>query len=115
MRAPKVLPWVAHKAGISEELALKLWRRAAGEAEILFGTCHSPEYHARAMQHFLALVERESEAAHAVPCHLEPAPRLTWIWQHQNRMSRLSMTAAEKACRQWQEAMQNYYRLRKAA
>ena len=37
MKAPKILPWVARKAGITDELALKLWRRAVGEAEFLTG------------------------------------------------------------------------------
>lgn len=115
MRAPQILPWVAKQAGISEELALKLWRRAAGEAEILVGNSNSSDYFSRANEHFLALVEAESEQANAAPCHLTPAPRLTWIWQHQSRMSRLSMMAAEKAYRQWQGAWQGLYRLRKAA
>ena len=35
MSAPKILPWIAKKASISEELALKLWRRAVSEAEYL--------------------------------------------------------------------------------
>lgn len=33
MNAPMILPWIARKAGITDELALKLWRRAASEAE----------------------------------------------------------------------------------
>jgi hypothetical protein len=37
MNAPKILPWIARKAGISDELALKLWRRAVSEAEYLTG------------------------------------------------------------------------------
>ena len=37
MKAPKILPWIARKAGISDELALKLWRRAISEAEYLAG------------------------------------------------------------------------------
>ena len=40
MNAPKILPWIARKAGISDELALKLWRRAVSEAEYL--TASSP-------------------------------------------------------------------------
>lgn len=114
MKAPQFLPWVAKRANISEELALKLWRRAAGEAEILIGSCKTPEYYARTNEHFLALVEAESERAHAIPCHLAPAPRLTWIWQHQKRMSRLSMIATENACRRWQQAWEKFY-LRNAA
>ena len=31
LKAPKILPWIARKAGISDELALKLWRRAISD------------------------------------------------------------------------------------
>jgi cysteine synthase len=44
MQAPKILPWIARKAGISDELALKLWRRAASEAEYLTGQSTGSEY-----------------------------------------------------------------------
>ena len=37
VKAPKILPWIARKAGISDELALKLWRRAISEAEYITG------------------------------------------------------------------------------
>jgi hypothetical protein len=44
MKAPKILPWIARKAGISDELALKLWRRAISEAEYLTGKTEGSEY-----------------------------------------------------------------------
>ena len=44
MNAPKILPWIARKAGISDELALKLWRRALSEAEYLAGKAEGSEY-----------------------------------------------------------------------
>jgi len=111
-----ILPWVANKAGISEELALKLWRRAASEAEIRLGSHNSPEYHQQVMQHFLSLVEIEAEAAHATPCHLDDtAPRLASLWQQQRRITQLSFVAAERACRYWQDAWQSYCLPRKAA
>jgi hypothetical protein len=44
MNAPKILPWIARKAGISDELALKLWRRALSEAEYLTGKAEGSEY-----------------------------------------------------------------------
>ena len=116
MQAPMILPWVASKAGLSEELTLKLWRRAAGEAEIRLGNHNSPEYHQQVMQHFLALVEAEAETAHAVPCRLDAAaPRLTALWHQQRRITRLSLLAAEQACRCWQETWKSYCGLRQAA
>ena len=44
MKAPKILPWIARKAGISDELALKLWRRAVSEAEYLTGKQEGNEF-----------------------------------------------------------------------
>jgi len=44
MNAPKILPWIARKAGISDELALKLWRRAGSAAEYLTGKTEGSPY-----------------------------------------------------------------------
>lgn len=113
MRAPKILPWVAKKAGISEELALKLWRRAAGESERLQGKSSGSEYYALAVERFLLLAEAESPSL--LPGALCAAPRLTWAWQHQNQMSRLSAKAVENAYQGWQQAWRDFYSPRRAA
>ncbi|MBS1191348.1 MAG: hypothetical protein H6R10_3140 [Rhodocyclaceae bacterium] len=113
MKAPKILPWVARKAGISDELALKLWRRAAGEAEHLTGAAEGSEYWGLAMEHFLSLVEDE---AHLAPVDsLTPAPRLSWIYRHQTRMSMFSLMAAQNTYRFWQHTWQKFYLPKKAA
>lgn len=113
MKAPKILPWIAKKAGISEELALKLWRRAIGEAEFLTGSAEGSEYWGLAVERFLSLVEDEVDA---VPQYnLTPAPRLSWMWHHQTRMSLLSLMAAQNAYRYWQNTWGNLYRPKKAA
>ncbi len=74
MNAPKILPWIARKAGISDELALKLWRRALSEAEYLSGNPEGSAYWGLAIERFLAIVEDETDLEHAY-C-LTPAPRL---------------------------------------
>lgn len=113
MKAPKILPWVAKKAGISEELALKLWRRAAGEAENLTGAAEGSEYWGLAVERFLSLAEDE---ANGVPADsLTPAPRLSWMCRHQTRMSMLSLMAAQNTYRFWQHAWENLYLPKKAA
>ena len=81
MNAPKILPWIAKKAGISEELALKLWRRAVSEAEYLTGKTEGSEYYGLAVERFLALVE--DEVGSIPQYNLTPAPRLSWMWHHQ--------------------------------
>ncbi len=106
MNAPKILPWIARKAGISDELALKLWRRAASEAEYLTGKHDSSEYWGLAVERFLEHVE--DEAGCLPEPSLQPAPKLTWMWRHQTRMSLLSLMAAQHTYRLWQQNWQNY-------
>jgi hypothetical protein len=113
MKAPKILPWIARKAGISDELALKLWRRALSEAEYLTGKADGSEYWGLAVERFLAIVEDEVGAAPQYG--LTAAPRISWMWRHQSRMSLLSMMAAQNAYRFWQTTWGNLYPPKKAA
>ncbi len=113
MNAPKILPWIAKKAGISEELALKLWRRAVSEAEALTGKADGSEYWGLAVERFLSLVE--DEAGTSPQYALTPAPQLAWMWRHQNRMSMLSLMAAQNTYRFWQHTWGNMYPAKKAA
>lgn len=113
MKAPKILPWIAKRAGISEELALKLWRCALGEAEFLTGKAEGSEYWGLAVERFLCLVEDEAGASPQYK--LEPAPRMSWMWHHQTRMSLLSLMAAQNAYRFWQNTWENMYMPKKAA
>ena len=103
MRAPKILPWVAHKDGISEQLALHLWRRAAGESEELTGCCDSSDYYLIAVRRFLDLSEEEGErqlGREPLP-RLLIVPRINWLLRHQNRMLQLNLDAAMKSYRFW--------------
>lgn len=113
LKAPKILPWIARKAGISDELALKLWRRAISEAEFLAGKAEGSAYWKLAVDRFLLIVEEETGSAPEYS--LSQAPRLSWMWHHQSRMSLLSMVAAENAYRFWQNTWQSIYPNKKAA
>ncbi len=113
MKAPKILPWIAKKAGISEELALKLWRRAAGEAEHLTGRHDGSEYWGLAVERFLSLVE--DEAGHTPAYRLAPALRTAWLWHHQTRISLLTLMAAQNTYRFWQNTWGNLCRPKRAA
>jgi hypothetical protein len=117
MKAPKILPWIARKTGISDELALKLWRRAAGEAAQLTGEIDGSEYWGLATERFIELAEEESNnpLVFGTPGNLAPAPHLTWMWRHQSRLSLLSLMAAQNAYRFWQHTWQNLYLPQKAA
>lgn len=113
MKAPKILPWIARKAGITDELALKLWRRAISEAEYLTGQAEGSEYWSLAIERFLAIVE--DEAGKAPGYGLAPAPQTSWMWRHQTRMSKLSLLAAQNAYRFWQNTWDTLYPQKKAA
>lgn len=113
MKAPKILPRIANKAGISEELALKLWRRAVSEAEYLTGKTEGSAYWSLAVERFLDIVE--DEANRAGTFNLTPAPQLSWMWRHQTRMSLLSLLAAQNTYRYWQNAWDNISGPKKAA
>jgi len=67
MKAPKLLPWMARKAGLNDEAALNLWRRATGESEKLCGSRESADYYSAALQRFIALIEGESSVPVAQP------------------------------------------------
>lgn len=113
MNAPKILPWIARKAGISDELALKLWRRALSEAEFLTGKAEGSNYWGLAVERFLAIVE--DEVGGTPEYTLSPAPRLSWMWHHQSRMSLLSMMAAQNTYRYWQNTWQSMAAQKKIA
>jgi hypothetical protein len=106
MRAPKLLPWVARKVGISDELAVKLWRRAAGEAEARVGCCDGPDYFRRAIERVSDLAEAESGVS-LTPEALTQN-RATWIWHYQERLSQLNLLAAQSAYRLWQSNWNNF-------
>lgn len=106
MRAPKLLPWMARKAGLSDELALKLWRRAAGEAESLHGCCDSPGYHAATVSRFIDLVADEAgvvldEAAADAPAG--------WLGRQQKHMAQRNMGAAQVTLRLWQSGWDSFF------
>lgn len=113
MNAPMILPWVARKAGISDELALKLWRRAASEAEYLTGKPEGSEFWGLSVERFLSIVE--DEVGNTPSYSLTPAPQMSWMWRHQTRMSMLSIVAAQNAYRYWQNTWDNMYPQKKVA
>lgn len=117
MQAPKILPWIARKAGISEALALKLWRRAAGEAEELTGCSNTSDYYRLAVERFIDLSENEGEKCAerdplACPLH---TPQVSWLWRHHNRMSQLNLLAAQNTYRLWQSNWKDFVASQKQA
>lgn len=103
MKAPKILPWIARKSGISDELAINLWRRAAGEAEQLCGDCSSSDYYRLAVERFIDLADEEGEKGAALD-PLSPDrlfAGLKRLRHDQERLWQINLIAAQNACRLW--------------
>ena len=103
MKAPKLLPWIAHKDGISDQLALNLWRRAAGESEEISGCCNSSDYYHLAVSRFIDLADDEgAKCAKRDPLALlSIIPSVSWMMREQNRLWQVNLLATQKACRFW--------------
>lgn len=102
MKAPKILPWIAKRAGVDEAVALKLWRRAAGEAALIVGNHNSADFFRLSVERFISLVEEESGR-----CPLAGAT-VTWMWRHQARMASLGLIAAESTYRLWRNNWESF-------
>lgn len=111
MKAPKILPWIARRAGISDELALKLWRRAFRESEVLVGANDGSEFWGLALDRFLELVDEESVTG--LPPALLPSTRFTWMMKYQNRLYLLSIITAEHLYKFWHNVWTNVYQMRR--
>jgi hypothetical protein len=103
MKAPKILPWIAHKDGITDQLALNLWRRAAGESEEISGCCNSSDYYRLAVSRFIDLADDEgAKSAKRDPLALVSIiPSVSWMMREQNRLWQVNLLATQKACRFW--------------
>jgi len=108
MKAPKILPWVANKTGISEELALKLWRRAAGEAEVIAGCCNSSDYYRLAVERFIDFAEAEGNRS-VVRETVGSRTCISWLWRYQNRISKLNLITAHNLVRLWQANLSDLF------
>lgn len=62
MRTPKILPWLARKAGVSEARAADLWFDAIRHATEVTGWVGTSEYWRVANERLLELLEVEKQA-----------------------------------------------------
>ncbi len=103
IKAPKIIPWIAHKHGITDQLGLNFWRQAAGEAEGMSGCCNSSDYYRLALNRFIELATEESEKCAKRDAHdcLPIVPNLNWLLREQNRYWQVNLLATQKACGFW--------------
>jgi len=89
MKGPMILPWVAHKAGISEARAEELWREALCHATETTGWVGTSEYWEAAEAELHRLIEREIHA------NCLPTPELSGWVRLQSRLAHLPLLIAE--------------------
>lgn len=112
MNSPKILPWIARKAGITETMALKLWQRAVEEAKTACGctegSAPTAEFHRYSVERFLDLVEARAGGTVRQP-YSSSTSKVSWIWRHQGRMALFGLMAAENATKFWQDTWKNVF------
>ncbi|MGP1665971.1 MAG: hypothetical protein ACTS5I_08700 [Rhodanobacter sp.] len=104
MKTPKILPWIGRRAGLSEQLTLKLWRRASGESAKRCGSWKNAAYFSGAMARFIDLVEDESVGGRSMhPMHpMHSMGSLDLMRAYQEQVSVLSSLAMESSAHLWQ-------------
>lgn len=90
MKAPKLLPWYARKAGVPIERAEHLWRKAVRIATERTGWVGTSEYWGEAIDAFLSLLSNEKGSL----C----SPQVTPFLRSQSRIWRLPLNAMEDVC-----------------
>lgn len=91
MHTPKILPWLARKAGISDERAEALWKQALREATDDTGWVGGPDFWAYAHNRLLELMQ--------VECQHRAAPRISRFTRIQARLGRVPFLAIEGVLR----------------
>lgn len=76
MKTPKILPWLARKAGIAEARANELWTEAIHHATDKTGWVGTPEYWKAAMDRLLELIEIERTTPKEEPVQTARPPEL---------------------------------------
>lgn len=109
MKVPKIIPWIAAKAGITDVEASKLWKRAESETISLMKTNEGSAFHGRCVERFLDLVEASVGVSVRNNYASSPA-KVSWVWRHQGHMALYGLTAAECAAKFWQGAWSSVVR-----
>ena len=103
VRAPMILPWLAHKAGISERRAEALWATALKHADRHGGAYASPTYWQTAMDRLQELIALESEREDQASFGWRPWLRtLTRFWQAPIALSDELAQPYIRSWRHWQ-------------
>lgn len=105
MRAkyPKILPWLAKKAGVPLERAEALWADALRYSTQKSSVVESSEYWGLAMNRLLHLLEVESRKLRAMPFGFGPMVRLpAQLWLHGFTAQQAMVSIAANSACWWQ-------------
>lgn len=103
-KSPKLLPWVAKKAGVPLPRAEELWIEAVRYATQQADIVESPEYWKAAVDRLLELIDAESLRRGAAPFGLGPLVRLpARLWLHSLDAQQALVTVAANSARYWQQ------------
>jgi hypothetical protein len=101
MKTPMILPWLAKKAGISDEKAEVLWHQALRHATLKSGWVNTPEYWRIANEKLLELVQAEGNKV----CR----PNLVPMVRIQHRLGEIPFLAWEGMMRATSEAWHRFH------
>jgi hypothetical protein len=105
-KAPKILPWLAHKAGIDDRRAETLWHAALRHAAHTHAA-NTSEYWQAAMDHLVELIAAESQRQDAASFGWRPWARsLSDVWSL--RMEVFD-EVAQAPIRAWRILGQNFH------
>ena len=99
MKTPKILPWLARKAGISEHHAQELWAEAVVCATVQTGWVGTSEYWKAAVDRVVELIELESQTLRTITIERESVghpvrwPSPVTVGQNQNLQRNPTSTA----------------------
>jgi len=104
---PKILPWLAKKAGVPLKRAEVLWKEALRFSTLRSERIESPEYWKLAVDRLLELLAAESRKLSAMPFGFGPLVRLpARLWLHgltaQQALLGIAANSARSAC-WWQQ------------
>jgi hypothetical protein len=131
MKPQEILPWIARKAGLGHTfpqkrpLSVTVGETPDAPIEVSESSGDAPpavlaqcETEARktASAPILEAEVADTPDLENKPATFDDAPdplsapvQLDWLWQHQQRMSQLSLNAFQDTCDFWQHAWQNVY------
>lgn len=105
MRAkyPKILPWLASKAGVPLARAERLWGETLRHATKYSTIVESPEYWQLAVDRLIELIALESRERRAMPFGFGPLMRLpAQLWLYGLTAQQAMLDIAANSARWWQ-------------